>query len=762
MRLLAFARLPRERCHLISFLLPALLYTPAAIAHAGGASGLPPTLTRAEGRVSLRAIPLAGRVIHVDGRLDEDIYTQFEPASDFIQQEPKEGEPATERTEAWVFFDEKNVYVSARCLDSHPERMVANEMRRDHFNLFENENFAVIFDTFHDKRNGYMFYTTPIGGLFDGLVTDEGNTNRDWNTVWDAKPQRDGKGWTVEFVIPFKSLRYGAADLWGINFRRRVRWKNETSYLSAIPASFGRRGIQKLSSAADLVGIKAPANSRAFEMKPYVTGQRKTDKALADPNDLGGEVGGDAKLSLGSALTLDLTYNTDFAQVEDDLQQVNLSRFSTFFPEKRDFFLEGQGIFALGNQGGGGGGGGGGGQFGSTQTPIIFFSRRIGLSDGALVPIIAGARVTGKVAGLTVGALQMRTGRDDFTGVRTTDFSVLRIKKDVLKRSTMGVIVTRRDDPRGTPANLVYGGDLNLAFGSAVRLTGLASKSDSGAGAPRDNLFYQGRFEWNADRYGAEVDQVKVDKNFSPGIGFVPRSNIDRNQVRLRFSPRPKRPLLKGVRKFTWGFNLDNIVSASSGDFQSRQYEGRSETELQNGDQLTLQYKHNQEVVTTPFEVSGGLTVPVGSYRFNGFEVRYQMGQQRRLAGSLGFQRTGFYGGTRTEYQYSQGRIEVNSHLSIEPQIQVNRLDTPFGKVTTKLVSGRINWTLSPRMVASGLTQYNSTTSLVTTNVRFRWEYQPGSDLFVVYGDDRDTLASGFPALATRSLIVKFTRLFRF
>ena len=154
-------------------------------------------MTRAEGRVSLRAIPLAGRVIHVDGRLDEDIYTQFEPASDFIQQEPKEGEPATERTEAWVFFDEKNVYVSARCLDSHPERMVANEMRRDHFNLFENENFAVIFDTFHDKRNGYMFYTTPIGGLFDGLVTDEGNTNRDWNTVWDAKPQHDGKGWKL-------------------------------------------------------------------------------------------------------------------------------------------------------------------------------------------------------------------------------------------------------------------------------------------------------------------------------------------------------------------------------------------------------------------------------------------------------------------------------------------------------------------------------------------------------------------------------------
>ena len=636
-----FSRGAREVCRLtaVSFAMLAQASLAAATADSGTSPNTQ-TLSRDGDSTTLRANSLSDQVIKVDGRLDEEIYRRFEPASDFIQQEPKEGQPATERTEVWVFFDDKNVYVSARCLDSHPERMIANEMRRDHFNLFENENFAVVFDTFHDKRNGYMFYTTPLGGLFDGLITDETNINRDWNTVWDAKAARDDHGWTVEFAIPFKSLRYGAEALWGINFRRRVRWKNETSYLTSIPASFGRRGITKLSSAADMTGLESPTHSRAFEIKPYTTGSLKTDRALADRNDLSGEVGFDAKVTISSALALDLTYNTDFAQVEDDLQQVNLSRFSVFFPEKRDFFLEGQGIFSLGAQGGGGGGG--------------------------------------------------------------------------------------------------------------------------GAAGSRDDLFYQPHFEWAADRYGIDADHVRVEKDFEPGIGFVPRSNIDRNQVRLRFSPRPKRAAFKRVRKFTWGINLDNITTASTGAFESRQIEARSETEFQSGDQLNVQLTRNRETVSSPFAVAGGLTVPIGAYRFNEFEMRYQMGQQRKVAGGLGFQRGGFYGGTRTEYSYNFARVEVSSRFSVEPQIQINRLDTPFGKATTKLISGRVNLTLSPRMLVSALSQYNSTNNQLATNIRFRWEYQPGSDLFVVYGDGRDTLSKGFPALATRSFVVKFTRLFRF
>ena len=736
------------------------LIAAVATASADGPQGeRPRTLTREGGQVSLHANPLGGEVIHVDGKLDEAIYSRFEPASDFIQQEPKEGEPATERTEAWVFFDEKNVYISARCFDSQPDRMVANEMRRDNFNLFENENFAVIFDTFYDKRNGYMFYTTPIGGLFDGLVTDESATNRDWNTVWDARTARDEKGWTVEFVIPFKSLRYGAVGPWGINLRRRVRWKNETSFLTSIPASFGRRGLNQFSLAATLTGLDTPSNSRAFEIKPYTTGGLATDTALPEPNDWNAEFGGDAKLTLSSAFVADLTYNTDFAQVEDDQQQVNLSRFDVVFPEKRDFFLEGRGLFELGSQGGGRGGGGPP----SAETPIVFFSRRIGLSDEGLVPINAGGRLTAKASGWNVGVLQIRTGNDPFIGARHTDFSVLRVKKDFFKRSTMGAILTRRDDANSAPTDLVYGGDVNLAFGSTVRITGVGARNDSGLASSGD-LFYQGRFEWNADRYGLEAQHVRVEENFDPGVGFVPRSDIDRNKVVVRFSPRPTRESLRSVRQFRWMLSFDHIASAATGDLQSREFQGDLETEFQSGDFLNLQFKDTRESVDEEFEVAGGdLVVPLGSYRFREYEARYRLGQQRKFSGTVVLHRSGFYGGTWTGIEYNRGRIEITSRVSLEPQIQINRLDTPFGKTTTKLVTGRISLTLSPRMDVSAFTQYNSTSDELATNVRFHWEYQPGSDLFVVYGDARDTLSdSRLPALSTRSFVVKFTKLFRF
>jgi len=710
--------------------------------------------------VRLEAHELGGEPIRIDGKLDEALYTRFEPASGFIQQEPREGEPASERTEAWIFFDADNLYISARCFDSDPSRMVANEMRRDNPNLFENEHFAIVLDTFHDKRNAYMFYATPLGGMFDGLVTDEGATNRDWNTVWDVKTARDEKGWTVEFAIPFKSLRYGPEGPWGINLRRRVRWKNEFSFLSAIPASFGRRGLNQISLGGTLTGVRTPKNSRTIDFKPYTTGGLETDTSLPKPDDWGADFGADARVNISNALSLDLTYNTDFAQVEDDVQQVNLSRFSVVFPEKRDFFLEGRGLFELGTQPGPRSGSGG---LPPNETPIVFFSRRIGLSEQSRVPIQAGARLTAKAAGWNVGALQIRTGEDTSLQAKHSDFSVLRIKRDFLARSTMGIIATRRDDANDTPTNTVYGGDLNLGLGSTVRITGIGALSDSGTGGS-DDVFYQGRFEWNTDRYSVEANHVRVEENFLPAAGFVPRENIDRNKLVAVFSPRPGRESLKAVRQFHWTFGFDRITTASTGAFESREIEAQMETEFQTGDFLNFQFKDIREDVVEAFDVAGGaLVIPTGSYGFREYEVRYRLGQQRKFSGIFVVTRSGFYGGSKTAFEYNRGRMEISSRLSIEPQVQINRLDTPFGKTTTKLVTGRINMSLSPRMDISGLTQYNSTNNLLATNVRFHWEYRPGSDFYVVYADGRDTeIGSGFPALSTRSFVVKFTRLFRF
>ena len=303
----------------------------------------PSVMTRDEdGDATLRAVRLDEPLV-LDGSLDERVYASVPAMSGFVQQEPHAGEQATEQTDVWVFFDDQNVYVSARLWDSHPERIVANEMRRDNRNI-ENQNaaFSVILDTFYDHRNGFLFRTNPLGALWDGQVTDERNVNSDWNTIWYVKSARFAEGWTLEMSLPFKSLRYraGSSQIWGINFERRVKWKNERSHLVPIPAAFDRQGLLKLSFAGSLVGIETPQRSMNLEVKPYVSGATNTDLTADEPYENQGDAnfGFDVKYGVTKGLTFDFTYNTDFAQVEADESQVNLTRFSLFFPRSASFF----------------------------------------------------------------------------------------------------------------------------------------------------------------------------------------------------------------------------------------------------------------------------------------------------------------------------------------------------------------------------------------------------------------------------------------
>src|SRR4051794_27345203 len=294
-------------------------------------------MREADGNVVVRATRITQPVV-IDGELKEEVYSSLSLIDGFLQQEPVEGEPATEETQVWLMFDDRNIYVSARLFDSEPEREVISEMRRDGQGTNDNESFGVVFDTFHDRRNGFLFQVSLAGGLFDGYITDERDMNRDWNTVWDARTARVQEGWTLEMVIPFKSLRFPLdAVEWGINLKRVVKWKNENQYLTRMPGALGRRAINKLSSAATLVGIEAPKSGRNFEIKPYgITGFSTSSPATAPSSNQGkGEVGLDVKIGITNGLTADVTYNTDFAQVEEDEQQANLTRFSVLFPEKR-------------------------------------------------------------------------------------------------------------------------------------------------------------------------------------------------------------------------------------------------------------------------------------------------------------------------------------------------------------------------------------------------------------------------------------------
>ncbi len=436
-----------------------------------------PTVTRdAGGTITVRAIRTTSEM-RVDGRLDEDVYGATAPITDFVQQEPNEFAPATEKTEAWVFFDDDLIYVSARCYETEPHRRVANEMRRDTSQLRQNDNFAVLFDTFHDRRNGYLFYANPIGGLADSQITDEGPPNVDWNTVWSVKTGQFDGGWTIEMAIPFKSLRYGPGQdqTWGINLRRMVRWKNEWSYLAQVPRALTTfRGILKISSAATLVGLQAPSGSRNLEIKPYALTGVSTDNTVIPPtsNDGTGRVGVDLKYGVTQNLTADVTINTDFAQVEVDEQQVNLTRFNLFFPEKRDFFLENLGIFAFAGRASAGL------AAGSGDTPYLFFSRRIGFDLGRETPLRAGGRLTGKAGGFTLGLLNVQTGDEEAIAVEGANFTVLRAKRDILRRSSIGAMMTHRSSTPGrVGANDGFGVDASFGFYQSVRLDGYIAKT---------------------------------------------------------------------------------------------------------------------------------------------------------------------------------------------------------------------------------------------------------------------------------------------
>ena len=451
-------------------------------------------------RAQLRAAAV-GEPIRVDGRLDDPFYAATAPFTTFIQTEPKAGQPFEEKTELWLGFDSRNIYVTFRCWESHPDRVVGSELRRDsNLIVTANDNVAFGFDGYHDRRNSVIFVVGPDGGRVDGQVVGERQYSADWNPVWNVKTSRFEGGWIVEAAIPFRSLRYnpGSDRPWGFMARRMSRWRNEIAYITPVPDGSGISSIMFASFYADLTGLKTPAPGRNLEIKPFVTGDLTTDR-LASPrvaNDPGGDAGIDVKYGIRQNLTADFTYNTDFAQVEADEQQVNLTRFSLFFPEKREFFLENQGLFAFG--------GAGSTTLNSADVPTLFYSRRIGLDGGVAIPILGGGRLTGRAAGLEIGAMQIRTKDGPTPSVHAADFTALRLKRDVFGKSSLGVIATRRSEAPGRPTpGQTVGADLRMAFGKYLTSTNYVALTD--AEGTTDRASYRAQVDYGADRYGLQA-----------------------------------------------------------------------------------------------------------------------------------------------------------------------------------------------------------------------------------------------------------------
>jgi len=782
-----FRRWPSARHSLIALLFAAPFAVPLAVPFTaegqltperevppptGAATSAPiagplPLLVRdAAGNTTVRAVRIQSP-LQIDGRLDEPFYAETPPIDELVQAVPTAGGVPSERTEVWIAYDDSNVYVTARVWDSMGEAgWIANEMRRDSNQLRANDSFGVYFDTYHDRRNSVGFFMNPIGGFADVQITNEGTPNFDWNPVWDLSTGRFEGGWTVEMAIPFKSLRYrpGVEQVWGVQFRRSVLRDNEWSYLTALPIQVvggGANGVFRVSMYADLIGIEAPPLGRNIEIKPFVTSRLNTDLS-ANPrveNQVTGDAGLDVKYALTQNLTLDLTFNTDFAQVEVDEQQVNLTRFNLFFPEKREFFLEGRGVYDFGIGGMGPGGGGGG------AAPTLFYSRRIGIQGGTPVQVLGGGRLTGKVGAFDVGLLSIQTAEDEAISAASTNFTVLRLRRDLFSGGNLGVLYQRRSESIAVPgeSNEAWGVDGFYRFTDEANVVGYYARSRTPDLEGNDQS-YRGRFSYDGDLIGGNADYLVVGNDFNPEVGFVRRRAFRQSSIAARISPRPAS--IGWLRQVTFGGNFGYVASDLSGLVESRDRGGRVQFDLNNGDGFTASASTDYEFLARNERISGALFT-AGRYEWTSYQMSYRFGPQRPWQGNLNLRWGGFYTGDRLSVGVGNGRIEVTPQLSLEPSLEFNWLDLPqqteSGQFDQHVGRMRVTYTMTPRAYLSGLVQYNSGSQSVSGNFRLRWEWAPGSELFIVYTEDRNTgeIGERWSELSNRGLAIKVTRLFR-
>ena len=433
----------------------------------------------------------------------------------------------------------------------------------------------------------------------------------------------------------------------------------------------------QVSQAATLVGLEAPDAGIDLEIKPYAIGESNSTRSAGPglANVVTGDIGLDVKYGVTQNLVADLTLNTDFAQVEADEQQVNLTRFSLYFPEKREFFLENQGVFAFGGEAGAG-------QFaGISNTPILFYSRQIGLHTerGVTreVPIDAGGRLTGRIGRYSLGLLNIRTADAPGAGARPTNFSALRVRRDILRRSNIGAMFTGRSVSRAGPgSNESYGVDGLFSFYQNLNIsTYWAETRTPGAALGDDETSYRAQLDYTGDRYGLQLERLAVGENFNPEIGFLRRGDFEQSLGRFRFSPRPRS--IESIRQFFWEGQLDYITDRQ-GVLETRQALGRFAMDFENGDLFDVIYNHNYEFLERPFPIAPGVTIPTAGYRFDDVEVGYSLGQQHRISGRVSAQHGGFYGGTKTSVNFGLGsafsgtRVEITPQLSIEPNLSLN------------------------------------------------------------------------------------------
>lgn len=663
--------------------------------------------------------------IVIDGRLDEAAWGTAPPITEFMQRDPHEGQPSSERTEVRILFDRRNLYLGIYCYDSNPAGIVATELRRD-AEIEGDDIFEAIFDTFHDHRNGYRFRVNPLGTMRDESVTNEGQANANWDEKWDARARITADGWLAEIAIPFKALRFNPANssAWGMNLHRTIIRKNEDAFWSGY-----RRGytMTRVSGAGHLVGLSDIEGFR-LRLKPYVAGSAaRSGGGLLESSSTRGQIGlEDVKYMVTPQLALDATINPDFAQADVDQAQVNLSRFSLFFPEKREFFQEGSGTFQFGT----------GSRFGSATDFLLFHSRRIGLSDDrAPIAIVGGFKLTGKEGPLDIGLLNMQTDRN---GSRAgQNFTVLRAKSNILSTSYVGAMLTSNTGSPLGGGNHTFGVDSNFRFIRYLNLNAFLAKSSSTGIEGRD-WAARGILRWDSDRSAFGVERMQIDENFRPEMGFVRRAEpgwkgLQRTQVDVGYRPRPR---IRGIRQFGISGNVDYLANRE-GVLETRERQLGFSTSFQSGDNVGVDVNDSFERLPRPFRIAGGGgTIPIGDYRFSTATARYTAHQGRRTAGTVRVTKGGFFDGTIASVELSPS-FRVNANLSFSPAFEWSQVSREGLTFTTRELNAVVDYSLSQKWLTRTTAVWNSQDREVLTNFRLNYIFRPGDDLFLVYSQSR-------------------------
>jgi hypothetical protein len=683
----------------------------------------------------------------IDALLDEPVWQTAAVIDDFTMQLPRDGVPASERTEVRLLYDDENLYLGITCFDANPAAIRISSLLRDEFAVSDGEQLAFAIDSSDSGRDGFWFSTNPGGAQLDSQIFDEGRIfDPQWDGVWTSTARIHEQGWTVEIQLPFYNLRFVEAPVntMRINFFRAIRHRNEEDYSPAIPRNYA--GTMSFSIGRPVLFRGIRRGSR-LDLKPYGLVSAASSYETAPDSDLTGEAGLDAKWGPTPNLTADFTIRPDFAQVEADDFQINLTRFPLFFPEKREFFLESAGLFA----------------FGLPQETSAFHSRRIGLdAEGRPIPIRAGARLTGRTAGWSLGVLDAVTEPTD--GSPQTNFFVGRLRRDVGRRSTVGAILAEREASGAGGGNRVAGADTRLVFGEDAYLEAFAMGSQ-GSGPGGDGYASDAGWSRQGDRWRYGGYAGIVDAGFDPGIGFVVRPGIQYTGGFLAFRPRPAS--FPSVRQFE--FQVDEryveargIDPDLDGGILDRSHLFRFRTELERGDSFGAWYHRLFERIPGDFEIARGVVIPAGDYESERIEASFQTWTARPLALS-GFVNTGtFFDGRRRVFGGGV-TARFSHHLRVATQYVHNQVRIPFGDFDTRLWITRVSYAFTPALFGGALVQWNDVTDDLDLNLRLDFIYRPGSDLFLVYNESFNTdRAAGEPRSNRRAGVMKLTYLLRF